>query len=96
MSVPVAAPLFQREFDQRLPKIDARIVDQDVDAVKGSHHIVFEFADLLLLRDIGLKDLRLTAHILHRLFHLVQLLDVARSERNARARTAQRQGHCLT
>jgi hypothetical protein len=47
MSVPVAAPLFQREFDQRLPKIDARIVDQDVDAVKGSHHIVFEFADLL-------------------------------------------------
>ncbi len=47
-----AAPLFQREFDQLLPKVDARVVDQDVDAVEGSQHVVFELADLILFQDI--------------------------------------------
>lgn len=37
------------------------------------------FADLLLFQDIGQKDLRLVAQILHRSFHSVQLLDVARA-----------------
>ena len=54
-----ATPLFHRELDQLLPKVDAGVVDQDVDAVEGLHDVLFEFADLFFLDEICLKDLRL-------------------------------------
>ena len=44
-----------REFDQLFPEIHPGIVDQDVDAIESFEDIVFELANLLLVRDVRLK-----------------------------------------
>ncbi len=86
-------PFLERELDDWFADVDAGVINQNVDLAERPGHVALELAHLFLFRHIRLKNARLAAGVLHGAPDFIQLLDIARHQRDLRALSGQRQSH---